>query len=416
MNSSIQGISVNRAAVSAGDFLPPWARGIRIPFNRPSFLGNERVYLEKALELGWIAGGGYFTLQCQSLLEEHLPGSRVFLTTSGTAALEMAALLSDVRPGDRFIAPSFTFSSTVNAFLLRGAVPLFGDIQPDTLNLDPESVQRLLSEHPDRHRIRAIIVVHYGGISARMEAFQALAQEYGIRVIEDNAHGLFGQYRGIPLGQWSSLAALSFHETKNLTCGEGGALIVNDSSLTERAEIVREKGTDRSRFFRGEVSKYQWQDVGSSYAPADLLAALLLAQLEKRELIQSRRKVLWERYMKELGPWAMEQGIRLPIIPSDCLPSYHLFYLLFPSPQERQAFVGHLRARGILACSHYEPLHLCPKGRELGGKEGDCPVTEWVSPRLVRLPLYYGLSDLEQEEILEVVRAWSGVSQKRNVR
>jgi dTDP-4-amino-4,6-dideoxygalactose transaminase len=390
----------------AATLRPPWARGIRIPFNRPSFVGKEREYLEKALQIGWIAGGGYFTARCEAFLQEWFRGSRVLLTPSGTAALELAGLLLNLGPGDFFIAPSFTFSSTLNAFLLRGARPLFADIEPDTLNIDAKHVGWLLSHHPLAERVRMVVVVHYGGMAVRMDLFQEIARKYDLVLVEDNAHGLFGTYRGVPLGQWAPLSALSFHETKNFTCGEGGALVLNDPSYWERAEIIREKGTDRTRFFRGEVSKYQWQDVGSSYVPSDLLAAVLLGQLEQRERVQDRRRILWERYYQELRAWAEDHEVRLPRISEDCLPSYHLFYLLLRSENDRRHFLGYLKEKGILACSHYEPLHLSVMGRKLGGREGDCPVTETLSTRLVRLPLYQALTDAEQQQIIEAVRGW----------
>jgi dTDP-4-amino-4,6-dideoxygalactose transaminase len=300
----------------------------------------------------------------------------------------MAALLLDLQPGDEVIVPSFTFVSTANAFALRGARPVFADIRPDTQNLDEGRLERLVTP-----RTRAIVPVHYGGIGCEMDAIGEIAQRHGLAVVEDNAHGLFGTYRGRSLGTLGCLGAQSFHETKNFTCGEGGALLINDLRLASRAEIVREKGTNRSRFLRGEVDKYTWVDLGSSYLPSDLLAAFLYAQLEARETIQSARRRVWTFYHERLRGWAEDHRVRLPSAPPHCGPSYHLFYLILPTPERRQELGDYLRARGIQAVSHYPPLHLSGMGQRFGGKSGDCPVTEEVCPRLIRLPFYAGLTD-----------------------
>ncbi len=370
-----------------------------IPFNWPGLAGRELDYMADSLRRGHISGDGEYTRRCQQLLESAFGARKAMLTTSCTDALEMAALLLEIGPGDEVIVPSFTFVSTANAFVLRGARPVFADVRPDTLNLDEAQIERLVTP-----RTKAIVAVHYAGVACEMDAILPLARARGIAVVEDNAHGLFGEYRGRPLGTFGVLATLSFHETKNITCGEGGALLVNDEALIDRAEIVREKGTDRSRFFRGQVDKYSWVDVGSSYLPSDLLAAFLLAQLEARAEIQERRRRLWEAYAAGLTDWAAAQGVGLPRVPSHCTQPYHLFYLLLPSLAARQALIASLKARGILAVFHYLPLHLSPMGRRFGGTAGACPVTESVSDRLVRLPLYKDLSADDQARIIEAVR------------
>jgi dTDP-4-amino-4,6-dideoxygalactose transaminase len=370
-----------------------------VPFNRPSLVGRELDYLRDAVERGHLSGDGYYTGRCRALLEEILGAPRVLLTTSCTHALEMAALLLDVRPGDEVIVPSFTFVSTVNAFVLRGATPVFADIRPDTLNLDEREVAARLSP-----RTRAILPVHYAGVACAMEPILAAAAERGAAVVEDNAHGLFGLYQGRKLGTFGALSTLSFHETKNVFCGEGGAIVVNDPALVARAEILREKGTDRSRFFRGEVDRYTWVDVGSSYLPSDMLAAFLLAQLEERDAIQERRRRIWERYREELSPWAAGKGIRLPVVPPGCVQPYHLFYLLLPSLADRTRVLAHLKDRGVHAVFHYQPLHLSEMGRRFGGGPGDCPVTESVSDRLLRLPLFAALTEAEQGRVIAALR------------
>ncbi len=370
---------------------------LHIPFNRPFFSGREFEFIQQAIANSQISGDGIFTRKCHALLENALGVSKVLLTTSCTHALEMAALLLDIKPGDEVIIPSFTFVSAVNAFVLRGARPVFIDIRADTLNLDESQLERLITP-----RTKAIVVVHYAGVGCDMDTVMQVAGQHGIPVVEDNAHGLFGKYRGKYLGTFGCLATQSFHETKNFTCGEGGALLINDERYIDRAEIIREKGTDRNRFFRGEVDKYTWLDVGSSYLPSDILAAYLYAQLEVRELIQSRRQRIWEYYYEHLESWARSSGLRLPTVPTHCEQPYHLFYLLLPSVEERQALIAHLNARGINSVFHYLPLHLSKMGRQFGGQEGDCPITEDVSDRLVRLPFY---CDLTEDEQMRVVNA-----------
>jgi len=375
---------------------------IVIPFNRPSFAGNEMSYMAAAVANGHLSGDGSFTRACHSLLETALGVPKALLTTSCTHALEMSALLLDLQPGDEVIVPSFTFVSSINAYVLRGARPVFADIRPDTLNLDETRLEALITP-----RTRAIVVVHYAGVGCAMDAIMAIANRHGIPVIEDNAHGLFGKYKSRYLGTFGAMATQSFHETKNFTCGEGGALLINDPRYIERAEIIREKGTNRSRFFRGQVDKYTWVDIGSSYLPSDLLAAFLLAQLEQREAIQARRRQIWECYDECLEGWAQQQGIRRPIIPADCEQAYHMYYLLLPSLDARQRLIEHLKAQGILSVFHYLPLHLSDMGRKFGGQPGDCPVTEDVSDRLLRLPFFTALTPSEQMRVIETVTSFS---------
>jgi dTDP-4-amino-4,6-dideoxygalactose transaminase len=373
----------------------------RIPFNKPAIIGNELYYISQVIHWGHAAGDGTFTKRCQQLLEAALGAQKVLLTTSCTDALEMAALLLDIEPGDEVIVPSFTFVSTVNAFVLRGAHPVFVDVRPDTLNMDESQVERLITP-----RTKAIVPVHYGGVACEMDALLAMASRHGVSVVEDNAHGLFATYKGRNLGTLGALATQSFHETKNFTCGEGGALVINDPHYVQRAEIVREKGTDRSRFFRGEVDKYTWVDQGSSHLPSDILAAFLYAQLEAREAIQSRRQRTWIRYYEGLEVWAAENGVQLPFVPEHCEQSHHLFYLLLPSASWRSALIAHLKARDIHPVFHYQPLHLSPMGQRFGGRPGDCPVTESVSDRLLRLPFYNELSEDEQVRVIDGIKAF----------
>ncbi|MBN1977012.1 MAG: dTDP-4-amino-4,6-dideoxygalactose transaminase [Anaerolineae bacterium] len=369
-----------------------------IPFNKASLCGNELSYVTQALDRGHISGDGFFTRQCHQLLQQTLGVTKVLLTTSCTHALEMAALLLDIQLGDQVIVPSFTFVTTINAFVLRGARPVFVDIRPDTFNLDEAQLERLITPHT-----RAIVPVHYAGVGCEMDAIIEIAERHGVPVVEDNAHGLFGKYKGKCLGTFGCLATQSFHETKNFTCGEGGALLINDPKYVERAEIIREKGTNRGRFFRGQVDKYTWVDVGSSYLPSDILAAFLYAQLEAREQIQAKRRQVWEYYAEHLRDWAEERGVRLPIVPSHCEQPYHMFYLLMPSLGARSQLILHLKERGILSVFHYLPLHLSVMGQRFGGKLGDCPVTEDVSDRLVRLPFYNDLSPEDQDRVIEAI-------------
>jgi len=374
---------------------------IHIPFNRPFATGTEVEYVRAAIATPKLSGDGPFTTECHRLLELSLGVQKSLLTTSCTHALEMAVLLLNIGPGDEVIVPAFTFPSALNAFVLRGARPVFVDVRSDTLNIDEAQVERRITE-----RTKAIFLVHYAGIGCEMEAIMAIARRHSMAVVEDNAHGLYGRYRGRFLGTFGALATLSFHETKNFSCGEGGALLINDAQFNERAEILREKGTDRSRFFRGEVDKYTWVDIGSSYLPSDLLAAFLRAQLEHRDQIQSKRRQIWEAYSRELGSWAEANGVRLPIVPPECEQTYHMFYVIMPSFDARQALISHLAGFGILAVFHYLPLHLSPMGLRFGGRQGDCPVTEDFSDRLLRFPFFTGMSSSEQSQVIDAVRAF----------
>lgn len=369
-----------------------------IPFNRPVTVGKELQYMAEVLAEEKLSGDGPFTKKCHSLLEKELGVSKVLLTTSCSHALEMMPILLDFKPGDEVIVPAFTFVSTVNAFILRGAKPVFVDIRPDTLNLDESKLEQHITP-----RTKAIIPVHYAGVGCEMDRILELAQGYGIKVVEDNAHGLFGKYKGKYLGTFGSLSAQSFHETKNFSCGEGGALLINDETLIERAEIIREKGTNRSRFFRGQVDKYTWVDIGSSYLPSDILAAFLYAQLESRSKIQNHRQNLWSMYDSELRDWAARHDVRLPVIPEHCEQAYHMYYMLMPTLALRQKLISSFAARNILAVFHYLPLHLSDMGIQFGGKIGDCPVTERISDQLIRLPFNNALTQDEQQRVIEAI-------------
>jgi dTDP-4-amino-4,6-dideoxygalactose transaminase len=368
----------------------------QIPFNKPAIAGNEYAYIADAIRRGHISGDGHYTRLCQAALEKAVGVPRALLTTSCTHALEMSALLLNIGAGDEVIVPSFTFVSTVNAFVLRGAKPVFCDIRPDTLNLDETLIEALITP-----RTRAIVVVHYAGVGCEMDAIMAMAARHGIAVVEDNAHGLFGLYKGRALGTFGAMATQSFHETKNIHCGEGGALLINDASLVARAEILREKGTNRSAFFRGAVDKYTWVDVGSSYVISDCLAAFLYAQIEKSEQIGEARARVWRTYSNALGGWAAANGVRLPYVPPHCRHTSHMFYLLMPSLESRDGLIAHLKARGILSVFHYVPLHSSPMGRGYG--QFHCPQSEAVSNTLLRLPLYNDLGREDQNRVVDAV-------------
>jgi dTDP-4-amino-4,6-dideoxygalactose transaminase len=372
-----------------------------IPFNKPYVNDVGRRYVAEALSSTSHSGDGPFTKRCHALLESLLGVPKVLLSTSCTHALEMTALLLHLQPGDEVIVPSFAFSSTANAFALRGARIVFADIRRDTLNLDESKLESCITP-----RTKAVVIIHYAGVGCEMDIILQIAKRYDLAVIEDNAHGLFGKYRGKQLGTFGCLAAQSFHETKNFSCGEGGALIINEAKFIEDAEVIREKGTDRSRFFRGQIDKYSWIDLGSSYLPSDILAGLLLSQLEAREEIQSERRRIWQNYYAGLEGWAKGLRVGLPFVPVHCEQAYHMFYLLLPSLEQRQALIGHLRSRGILAVFHYLPLHLSKMGRYYGSAPGDCPVTESVSDQIVRLPFYNDISEAQQALVIEAIRAF----------
>jgi dTDP-4-amino-4,6-dideoxygalactose transaminase len=373
----------------------------RIPFNRPSLTGDEHTYIADALARSHLSGDGLYTAKCQAILESTLGVPKALLTTSCTHALEMAALLLDIRPGDEIVIPTFTFSSTANAFVLRGARPRFIDVRPDTLNLDEAALADTITE-----RTKAIVVVHYAGVGCEMDAIQGTASRAAIPIVEDNAHGLFGKYRGRFLGTFGALAAQSFHETKNVMSGEGGALLFNDRRYVERGEVIRHCGTDRSRFFRGEVEQYTWVDVGSNYVPSEISAALLCAQLESWETIQKRRRVIWDFYADALRGWAAREHVQLPFVPPHCDQPCHMFYLLMPSLEHREALIRFLAARGIGSAFHFVPLHRTEMGRRLGAEPGQFPVAESVADRLVRLPFYNELSPTDQQMVVDAVTSF----------
>jgi dTDP-4-amino-4,6-dideoxygalactose transaminase len=358
-----------------------------IPFNRPTLAGKELDYIREAVERGQLAGDGAFTERCQRRLAETIGAKAVLLTHSCTAALEMAALLLDIGPGDEVVMPSFTFVSTANAVALRGGVPVFVDIRPDTLNIDETLVEGAITA-----RTKAIFPVHYAGVPAEMDPLRDIARRHGLAVVEDAAQALGSTYRGHSAGALGTLAAFSFHETKNVISGEGGCLAINDPALVERAEIVREKGTNRKRFFRGEVDKYTWVDVGSSFLPGELIASFLLGQLDAADAIRADRLASWTAYDAALRPWH-NRGLGTPSVPPHCRHNAHLYYLILPTAEARQALIGAMKADGVMTPFHYVPLHSSPAGRRLGRTAGDLPVTEDLSARLLRLPLYPRMGD-----------------------
>lgn len=370
----------------------------RIPFNKPCLVGRELEYIAESVRSGHTSGGGPFMRKCEEFLAERIGAARVLLTTSGTAALEMAALLCDIGPGDEVIMPSFTFVSTANAFVLRGAKPVFVDIDRTTRNLDVNLVEAAVTE-----RTKAVVPVHYGGVGCEMDPLAKIAAKHGLKVIEDAAQGLDARYRTRHLGTMGDCGVFSFHETKNVTCGEGGALVLPDETLVARAEILREKGTDRARFARGEVEKYTWVDVGSSFISSDLLAAYLFGQLEHLDRIRERRRLIHERYSAALSPMFEHGIVDLQVWPAHCHPNFHMFNFLVGRADHRADLIAHLAARGILAVFHYVPLHLSPMGAQLGYEPGDLPVTEDVASRLLRLPMYFDLTDDDVDEVIAAI-------------
>ncbi len=370
-----------------------------IPFNKPALIGPEFEYIRAALDAGHLAGNGAFTRRCQALLSEVIGSELALLTHSCTAALEMSAILAAVSAGDEVIMPSFTFVSTANAFVLRGATPVFVDIRSDTLNIDERLIEAAITE-----RTRAIVVVHYAGVACDMDPILAVARRHGLLLIEDAAQGVGSLYRARPLGSIGDLAALSFHETKNVISGEGGALLVNAAQYVRRAEIIWEKGTDRAAFFRGEVDKYTWVDIGSSFLPGEIVAAFLYAQLERVEEITRRRRLLWQAYHDAFATLETRERARRPFIPEWCLHNAHMYYLLLPDLARRMEFIARLRAAGVGAVFHYVPLHSSPAGRQYGRCLAPMPVTDATSDCLVRLPLWPGMEPV-QAAIIDAVNA-----------
>ena len=370
----------------------------RIQFNRPFMTGKELYYIAEAKFGNMLAGDGPFTKQCHEWLERKSGCDKALLTHSCTAALEMAALLLDIKPGDEVIMPSYTFVSTANSFVLRGGVPVFVDIREDTLNLDERLIEAAITP-----RTRAIVPVHYAGVACEMDAIMTLANRHGLKVVEDAAQGVMASYKGRMLGSIGDLGAYSFHETKNVISGEGGALLVNDPALATRAEIIREKGTDRSRFFRGEVDKYTWQEVGSSFLPGELIAAFLWAQLEEAQSITNERLAIWGRYHELLAPFEQKGLLRRPIVPADCQHNAHMYYVLLAPEIDRQYVLSELKKNDIYSVFHYVPLHSSPAGQRYGRAHGELEVTVKQSERLVRLPLWVGLAPAQQERIVEVL-------------
>ncbi len=371
----------------------------RIPFNIPPFLGKELDYIRTACETNRkICGDGPFTARCTEELVKMTGAAGALLTTSCTHALEMAALMSEVGAGDEVIMPSYTFVSTANAFVLRGAVPVFTDIRPDTLNIDEKLIEAAITE-----RTKAIAVVHYAGVACEMDTIMQIAKEHGLTVIEDAAQAVKSSYKGRPLGSIGNYGAFSFHETKNYSCGEGGAFLFRDPDDRVKAEILREKGTNRSQYYRGQVDKYTWMDHGSSYLPSELNAAYLLAQLEEADMINDRRKMLWERYHAGLKDLEEKGRIRRPVVPEGCTHNAHMYYMITGSLEERTALIEFLKERGILAVFHYVPLHSAPASRRFGRFHGEDRYTTSLSERLVRLPMYYDLTPAQADEVLQAV-------------
>lgn len=359
-----------------------------IPFNKPFTTGHELKYIQEAIANGHLSGDGEFTQKCHAWLESRIGCHRAFLTHSCTAALEMAAILVDIQPGDEVIMPSYTFVSTANAFVLRGGVPVFVDIRPDTLNIDESKIEAAITP-----KTKAIVPVHYAGVGCEMDVIMEIANKYNLIVVEDAAQAILANYKGQPLGSIGHLATLSFHETKNILSGEGGALLINDSRFIERAEIIREKGTNRSSFFRGELDKYTWVDIGSSYLPSEITAAFLWTQMEQAVPITQRRLALWNTYSKGLLSLEKQGKLRLPIIPKHCAHNAHLYYILLPSLAFRNLLISGLRGNGINSIFHYVPLHDSPAGKKYGRTSGNMEWTESLSQRLVRLPLWLGMEE-----------------------
>lgn len=376
-----------------------------IPFNWPHMTGKELYYIAESHFNGRLAGDGPFTKRCHTWLEQRSGSAKVLLTHSCTAALEMTALLLDIEPGDEVIMPSFTFVSTANAFVLRGAVPVFVDVRDDTFNLDERLIESAITP-----RTRAIVPVHYAGVACEMDTIMDIAKRHGLKVVEDAAQGVMASYKGRALGSIGDLGAYSFHETKNVISGEGGSLLVNDAELALRAEIIREKGTDRSQFFRGEVDKYTWKEVGSSFLPGELVAAFLWAQLEEADRITQERLASWEQYHALMAPLAAKGVLRRPIVPKECQHNAHMYYVLLSEEVDRQVILAELKRNDISSVFHYVPLHSSPAGQRYGRSHGNLSVTDSVSERLIRLPLWVGLSEAQQDKVAKVLTKALNVS------
>ena len=371
---------------------------MKVPFNKPYMTGKELFYIAEAHFNSMLAGDGPFTKKCHRWLEEQMGAQKALLTHSCTAALEMAAILADIQPGDEVIMPSYTFVSTANAFVLRGGVPVFVDIRPDTLNIDETLIEAAITP-----RTKAIVPVHYAGVACEMDTIMDIARRHNLLVIEDAAQGVLSSYKGKTLGTIGHMGAYSFHETKNVISGEGGALLINDTRFIERAEIIREKGTNRSQFFRGEVDKYTWVDVGSSYLPGEVIAAFLWAQLESASSITRQRLEVWDRYHQLMAPFERQGMLRCPIAPEECAHNAHMFYVLIAPEFDRQFILNHLKANQINAVFHYVPLHTSPAGKRYARTCGDLKVTDDLSERLIRLPLWFGLQQNEQEKVANLL-------------
>jgi dTDP-4-amino-4,6-dideoxygalactose transaminase len=383
----------------APDFPNKNVAAMRIPFDKPHPTGKELAYISEAIAAGHLSGDGMFSAKCRRWLEDKLGCAMALLVPSCTAALEMAAILCELKAGDEVIMPAFTFSSTANAVVLRGAVPVFVDVRSDTLNLDETLIETAITP-----RTKAIFVVHYAGVACEMDRIREVAERHRLAVVEDAAHGILGRYNGRSLGTISDIGALSFHQTKNITSGEGGAILVNSERYRERAEVVREKGTDRVKFSRGEIDKYTWIDVGSSYLQSEIVAAYLFAQLEQAHELTRRRKQMWARYHDAFGDLEAAERLRRPIVPNGCEHNGHLYYLLLPDQERRARLIDALKALGISAPFHYVPLHTSPAGRRFGRAQGHLPITERAGACLVRLPLWIGLEP-HLDEVIEGVRS-----------
>lgn len=373
-----------------------------IPFNAPPVVGTELEYMQAAMSSGKLCGDGGFTRRCQQWMEQRFGSHKVLLTPSCTASLEMAALLLDIKPGDEVIMPSFTFVSTANAFVLRGAKVVFVDVRPDTMNIDETKIEAAINENT-----RAIVPVHYAGVACEMDVIMALAKKHDLFVVEDAAQSVMSTYKGRALGTIGHIGCFSFHETKNYTAGgEGGATLINDPSLIDRAEVIREKGTNRSQFFRGQVDKYTWRDIGSSYLMADLQAAYLWGQLEAAETINQRRLELWHNYYDAFKPLANKGRIELPVIPADCKQNAHMFYIKLRDVEDRTSFISYLKEAEIMAVFHYIPLHACPAGEKFGVFHGEDRYTSKESDRLVRLPLFFNMTDINQRTVINTILSY----------